>query len=257
MLIVNADDWGRSAAETDAALQCHQNGSVISVSAMVFMADSERAASLARENDVDTGLHLNFSEPFSANPGSATLLDSHRGVSAFLTRNKYSQLIYNPLLRDAFACSCRAQLEEFHRLYNRAPSHIDGHHHMHLCANVVLSELIPEGMTVRRHFSFWPGEKSVLNRAYRNAANWWLARRYRLRDYFFDLTQSIQEKKLDRVARLARSSSVELMTHPISRFEMDYLMGDEFRAIQEELKSVRPPDEHLRVQPIRGSAFIR
>ena len=75
-------------------------------------------------------------------------------------RNKYAQLIYNPLLRDAFAYSCRAQLEEFHRLYDRSPSHIDGHHHMHLCANVVLGQLIPRGMTVRRHFSFWPAKKA-------------------------------------------------------------------------------------------------
>lgn len=241
MLIVNADDWGRSPAETDAALQCHRDGSVTSVSAMVFMADSERAASLARENQVDTGLHLNFSEPFNGNPGSAILLDSHREVSAFLTRNKYSQLIYNPLLRDAFTRSCRAQLEEFHRLYDRSPSHIDGHHHMHLCANVVLSQTIPRGMTVRRHFSFWPGEKSVLNRAYRDTVNWWLAHRYQLRDYFFDLTQSIEEKKLERVMRLARSSNVELMTHPISLFEMEYLMSEEFRAMQQQLKP-RPRD---------------
>ena len=237
MLIVNADDWGRSPAETDAALQCHQSRSVTSVSAMVFMADSERAASLAGESRVDTGLHLNFSEPFSGDPGSAILLDSHRKVSAFLIRNKYSQLIYNPLLREAFACSCRAQLEEFHRLYDRSPSRIDGHHHMHLCANVVLSQLIPRGMTVRRHFSFWPGEKSILNRAYRDSVNWWLARRYRLRDYFFDLTQSIEEKKLDRVLTLAKSSDVELMTHPIVQSEMEYLMGDKFRAMQQELES--------------------
>jgi predicted glycoside hydrolase/deacetylase ChbG (UPF0249 family) len=237
MLVVNADDWGRSPAETDAALQCHQNGRVTSVSAMVFMADSERAATLARENRIDTGLHLNFSEPLSGNPGSGVLLDSHRKVSAFLTRNKYAQLVYNPLLRSAFAHSLQAQLEEFQRLYGMMPSHIDGHHHMHLCANVVLSQFIPRGMTVRRHFSFWPGEKSVLNRTYRDSVNWWLAQRYRLWDYFFDLTQSIERKTLDRVIRLAKSSNVELMTHPISRFEMEYLMGDEFQGMQQELES--------------------
>ena len=44
MLTVNADDWGRSRAETDAALQCHGKKRITSVSAMVFMEDSERAA---------------------------------------------------------------------------------------------------------------------------------------------------------------------------------------------------------------------
>jgi predicted glycoside hydrolase/deacetylase ChbG (UPF0249 family) len=37
MLIVNADDWGRSVAETDSALRCYQAGRITSVSAMVFM----------------------------------------------------------------------------------------------------------------------------------------------------------------------------------------------------------------------------
>ena len=62
MLIINADDWGRSRAETDAALRCYQGGRITSVSAMVFMADSERASELAKENELDMGLHLSFSE---------------------------------------------------------------------------------------------------------------------------------------------------------------------------------------------------
>ena len=99
---------------------------------------------------------------------------------------------------------------------------------MHLCANLLLSNLIPAGMKIRRNFSFWPGEKSWFNRAYRALVDRWLARRYPLTDYFFDLTQCIQEKKLDRVAALARSSNVELMTHPIVRAEAEYLLSDEF-----------------------------
>ena len=48
----------------------------------------------------------------------------------------------------------KAQLEEFERLYGRAPNRIDGHHHAHLCANVVLAGLLPAGTIVRRNFSF-------------------------------------------------------------------------------------------------------
>ena len=44
MLIINADDWGRSVAETNAALRCYEEARITSASAMVFMADSERAA---------------------------------------------------------------------------------------------------------------------------------------------------------------------------------------------------------------------
>ena len=145
--------------------------------------------------------------------------------------NKHAQLVYNPLLRKAFAYSYQAQAMEFMRLFGRPPSHIDGHHHMHLCANVLLSDIIPAGVKMRRNFSFWPGEKSFLNRAYRSFVDRWLARRYGLPDYFFDLTQCIRENKFGRVAALAKTSSVELMTHPIDQAELEYLMSDEFETM--------------------------
>ena len=240
MLIVNADDWGRSRAETDAILQCHLRGRITSVSAMVFMEDSERAAGLARENGIDVGLHLNFSQQFSGD--------------TFLTANKYAQLFYNPFLRTRFAYSCQAQLEEFARLFGATPTHIDGHHHMHLCANVLFSRSIPAGMVVRRNFSFWPGEKSLLNRAYRSAADRWLARRYRLADYFFDLTQCMQGNKLDRVAALARSEEVELMTHPISPGERAYLMSEERSELVQNLSSARYRMDHFPSPPVCPAA---
>ncbi len=237
MLIINADDWGRSPVETDAALRCHQGGRITSVSAMVFMEDSERAAELAKENELDVGLHLNFAEPFTGKNYPAELDHYHGRTVRYLTRNKYAQLLYNPLLRKEFAYSYRAQSEEFVRLFGRPPSHIDGHHHMHLCANMLLTNMIPSGMKIRRNLSFWPGEKSLLNRTYRGLVDRWLARRYRLPDYFFDLTQCIRERKLDRMAALAKSNSVELMTHPIVHAEMDYLMSDEFGMMLQHLET--------------------
>jgi hypothetical protein len=60
---------------------------------------------------------------------------------------------------------------------------------MDLCANLVLSKSIPADMKMRSNFSFWPGEKSFLNRPYRGLVDRWPARRYRLLDYFFDLTR--------------------------------------------------------------------
>ena len=81
---------------------------------------------------------------------------------------------------------------------------------------------------------FWPGEKSGLNRAYRRLS---LARSsIRVTDYFFDLTQCIEGKKLDQVAALAESSNVELMTHPIISAEKEFLMSDEFQVILQHLE---------------------
>jgi len=237
MLIINADDWGRSVVETDAALKCYRERRITSVSAMVLMQDSKRAARLAKDYELDdVGLHLNFSEEFTDKSCSETLKEHHGRIIRFLKRGKYAQLLYNPFLRRAFAYCYHAQVEEFMRLFEKSPSHIDGHHHMHLCANVLFSSMIPAGMKMRRNFSFWPGEKSMLNRTYRWLVDRWLACRYRLTDYFFDLTQCIQGEKLDRVAALAKSSNVELMTHPIVNEEEEYLLSDEFKVILQRLK---------------------
>jgi predicted glycoside hydrolase/deacetylase ChbG (UPF0249 family) len=234
MLIINADDWGRCPAETDAALECYKKGRITSVSAMLFMEDSERAAAIARDHKLDAGLHLNFTDSFT-NSVPATLKTSHRRTARFLGRSKYAQLIYNPLLRANFADSYRAQVDEFQRLYGKPPSRIDGHHHMHLCANVLFSNLIPTGTKVRRNFSFWPGEKSGSNRTYRALIDRWLGRKYRLTDYFFDLTQCMEENKWSRVAALAQSTGVELMTHPVNPGEQAYLMSDEFEVMLQRL----------------------
>ena len=204
---------------------------------MVFMGDSKRAAKLAKDHQLDdVGLHLNFSEEFMDASCPEALKEHHRRIVRFLRRNKYAQLLYNPLLRKAFACSYRAQMKEFSRLFEKLPSHVDGHHHMHLCANLLLSRPMPAGTRVRRNFSFWPGEKSPLNRAYRALVDRWLARRYQLTEYFFDLSHCIAQKKLDRVAALARSSNVELMTHPIANGEEEYLMSNEFCGVLQRLE---------------------
>ena len=237
MLIVNADDFGRSTAETDAALRCYQEGRITSVSAMVFMEDSERAAELAKETQLDVGLHLNFAEALTGKNYPAELGEYHGRIIRYLMRNKYAQLLYNPFLRKEFACSYEAQAGEFARLFGRPPSHIDGHHHMHLSGNILMSNTIPAGMKMRRNFSFWPGEKSWLNRTYRALVDRWLSRRYQLPDYFFDLSDSIREKKLDRVIALAKSNKVELMTHPIVRMESEYLISNQFQAVLQRVEA--------------------
>ena len=230
MLIVNADDWGRTAEETDAALRCHRAGRITSVTAMVFMADSQRAAALAMRHGMDVGLHLNLSQPFTG-PGQDDALDAaQRRTCASLGAGRLAFLVYHPLLQRDLLCTYRAQVDEFRRLYGRAPSHVDGHHHRHLCANVLWGRVIPEGEKVRRNFHFWPGEKAWLNRAYRRIADRRLARRYRVTDYFFALSQCLQGDRLARVLALAHSHSVEVMAHPAQAAELDCLMSDRYLA---------------------------
>jgi chitin disaccharide deacetylase len=228
MLIINADDWGRSRAETDSALTCYDEGRITSATAMVYMEDSERAAELAKSDHIGIGLHLNFTERFAAKNTPANLRDTQQAVAGFLRRSKYALLVYNPILRRRFRYLYQAQVEEFLRLYGTPPSHMDGHHHLHLCSNMLLDDVIPAGEKVRRSFSFWPGEKSVINRAYRRLVDTWLVRRYRLTDFFFSLIECLETDRLSRVTELAGNRNVELMTHPVVPDEYAFLMSDRY-----------------------------
>lgn len=230
MLIVNADDWGRTVADTEAAREAFLRRKVTSVTAMVFMADSSRAAALALDLGIPAGLHVNFTEPLSGDPRSDSLRREHAAIARYLTRSRMAQLIYNPRLARAFARLFEAQLEQFRRLFGREPSHFDGHQHMHLCANMVFSGTIPFGAKVRRSFSFAPGEKSVANRAYRAFVDWWVGRRCLQADYFFDLSQRMAPPQFGRVCTLARDHSVELMCHPARHAEADFLRSPEYAA---------------------------
>lgn len=136
MLIINADDWGRNRESTDRSLDCVREGRISAVSAMVFMDDSERAAELARANNLDVGLHLNFTTAFSGAVRDGMLVQCHRDVARFLQPQKLRRLVYHPMLRTSFEYAYRRQVEEFERLYGSPPSRIDGHHHMHICANM-------------------------------------------------------------------------------------------------------------------------
>jgi len=225
VLIINADDWGRDADTTDRILECILHGSVSSTSGKVFMEDSERAAALARERDIDVGLHLNFTTPFSAPVGHDRLTEQYGRVSRFLLRNRLSQVVFHPGLAGSFEYLVKAQLEEFCRIYGEAPRRLDGHHHMHLCANVLLAGLLPAGTIVRRNFSFQAGEKSGANRLYRKVIDSILARRHQLADFFFDLIPVDPTDRLVRIFTAATKSVVEVETHPINPEEYRFLTG--------------------------------
>jgi len=195
---------------------------------MVFMEDSERAARIARGEGIDAGLHVNFTQPFTGKVPYSFLVESQQSISRYLISNKYAPAFYNPRLRKFFKSVYVAQAEEFLRLYKRSPSHINGHHHMHLCANVILSGIIPKRQKIRRNFSFSAGEKNLFNRMYRRLVDLWLSRRYSLTDYFFALSHVIQNDSLERVVRLSRLTTVELMAHPANPKESDFLMSDRF-----------------------------
>ncbi len=227
LLIVNADDWGREPRTTGRILDCVLRGALSSVSAMVFMEDSERAAAMARESRIDAGLHLNFTTPFSAPNCPARLRERQQELAAYLLCHSSARVVFHPWLVRSFEYVVAAQCDEFRHLYGAEPKRLDGHHHMHLCANVLLGGLLPPGTLVRRHFSYEAREKAVRNRLFRRFTDVMLTRRHRVVDFFFSLPPLEPPSRLQRIFCLARRFVVEVETHPVHAEEYQFLAGGE------------------------------
>ena len=144
--------------------------------------------------------------------------------------------MFNPFLRRQFEYVVAAQIDEYRKLYRTEPKRIDGHHHMHLCANVLFGRLLPPGTAIRRNFSFEPGEKGLLNRSYRGFVDQLLARHHRLTDYFFSLPPLEPTSRLEKIFSLAHQFTVEVETHPVNPEEYRFLMEQDFVRLAAKLR---------------------
>jgi len=227
VLIINADDWGRDHQTTERIFECFRHRTISSVSAMVFMEDSERAAAISREQGIDAGLHLNLTTSFSARSCPQKLKERQHELASFLRWHSFARVVYHPWLARSFEYAIKAQIEEYSRIYGTEPERFDGHHHMHLNANVLFRSLLPCGAIVRRHFSEESGEKPLRNRLFRQFTDVLLARRHRLVDFFFSLPPFKPPARLQRIFSLACQFVVEMETHPANPEEYQFLTGGE------------------------------
>lgn len=227
LLIVNADDWGVDQPTTDAAAECCAAGAVTSVSAMVFMADSERAAQLALERALAVGLHINLTTPFTDPAAGQQLQGRQDRLVAHFAGFGWRRWGASPTRSAAIEHSIADQLAEFRRLYGRDPTHFDGHHHIHQSLGVLAARAIPAGSRMRPSFTFGPGEKTWLNRAYRGGLNAILSARFATPRYFFslrDLHPALGGSAVEEKLALSSGSAVEVMTHPAEADERAVLL---------------------------------
>jgi len=114
VLIVNADDFGRSPGVNRGVVRGHEEGIVTSASLMVRWPAAEDAAAYARRSTtLAVGLHLDLGE--------------------WLYREgewhaRYEVVEESP---ENARAELGRQLESFERLVGRAPSHLDSHQHVH------------------------------------------------------------------------------------------------------------------------------
>jgi predicted glycoside hydrolase/deacetylase ChbG (UPF0249 family) len=228
MLILTADDYGRSVEATDRICLCGARGRITSASAMVFMRDSVRAAARAADTPLEFGLHFNFTEPMDDAAAPASLRGHHDRVRSFLNSHRMAPALYAPRLAGSFRVLVDAQREEYERLFGTAPAFYNGHHHMHLCTNVLLGHLLPTSSPIRNAFTFEPGEKSLLNRLYRKSLRRWIRAHHTSTNAFYSIEPIHDISRLTRLVWQAGVDVVEIEVHPERHDESQFLLGDSF-----------------------------
>jgi hypothetical protein len=232
MIIITADDFGKNQLTTDSVISCASRKRLTSISAMVFMEDSERAAYLSRTlGDLEVGLHLNFTMPLDPRLASPEIQGNHKRLSSYLTRRPISQVIYNPFLAGTFSVVFRAQQEEFIRLYGKSPDFYNGHHHVHLCSNVLFGRLLPEGAYVRRTFTLERSGKDLLRKVYSFLIGGWVVSHFVTTDAFYSINPVGDCDRLRHIAARGISESVEIEVHPENETEASLLLSDRFDSL--------------------------
>jgi predicted glycoside hydrolase/deacetylase ChbG (UPF0249 family) len=127
-LVVNADDLGLSAGVNAGVLHCHVHGVVTSASLMVTGPAAREAVALAAEHrGLALGLHWDLDSGLAGDPVDTSDPAAVRG-------------------------ELERQLEAFHEVVGRAPTHVDSHHHVHREPPVarIAAELVePLGVPLR------------------------------------------------------------------------------------------------------------
>ena len=137
LIIVNADDFGRSNAINTAVLRAHHEGILTSASLMVTGAAFEEAVALARDTpSLAVGLHVVVTHGQSVLPKHEipNLVDAN---GLFSTNPFRNGLLYavSRKARQELARELAAQFERF-AATGLPLSHVDGHLHMHLHPSV-------------------------------------------------------------------------------------------------------------------------
>lgn len=114
VLIVNADDFGRSPAVNDGVVRAHEEGIITSATMMVRWPAAEAAAAYSRRSSLSVGLHLDLGE-WEYRDGE--WLASYQVLEAETP--------------EAIAEEIGRQLHRFEQLTGTSPTHLDSHQHVH------------------------------------------------------------------------------------------------------------------------------
>jgi predicted glycoside hydrolase/deacetylase ChbG (UPF0249 family) len=178
------------------------------------------------------GLHLNLVEEFSDPATPPAVRERQRRFIEYFRVLRLRRWVYDPRIRRDVDRLVADQFARFHELYGQPPTHLDGHHHCHLAANVLLSRAVPRGTKIRNALSDAHRPNPVTD-ALRTARDKLLTLRYATTDHLFSV-RSVWPPfgdggSLERL-ELSHTSTVEIMVHPAFADEYPELTSDGWRA---------------------------
>ena len=126
-LIVNADDYGRTPGVNAGILEAHAAGLVTSATVMVLEPSAARGIREAAERGRDLSLGVHFTLTGGGPPAAAA-----RRVPTLAPGGRFprtAEELPRRIPGDEVRAELEAQIEIFHLLARRPPSHLDSHHH--------------------------------------------------------------------------------------------------------------------------------
>ena len=114
VLIVNADDFGRSPGVNRGVIRAHEQGIVTSATLMVRWPAAQEASEYARRHPLSVGLHVDLGE---------WVYEDGEWRPRYEVLSEFSE--------EAVGREIGAQLERFEELMGSPPTHLDSHQHVH------------------------------------------------------------------------------------------------------------------------------
>jgi hypothetical protein len=226
MLIINADDFGAAPSATDAILAAWDAGSITSTSMMVWMPDTERAAALASARGLPIGLHLNLTLPFAGAAVPEEVRERQATVLQSFEPDGWRDDRRAPVSEELLRAAIEDQLARYRALCGQ-PSHINGHHHVHVHRAVL--DLLPAEIPLRPIIRV-PGRVSApLDGRERRIVRHF--RGPRLAFGFEHLHPALGGDGFGSLEPARVGTTVEVMTHPQRRQELDALLSDQWREL--------------------------
>lgn len=196
-LIMNADDFGLSEANSLGIIKAHREGIVTSTTMQTNQPAAKFAASLMKDNpNLGVGLHLTLSVGKPLTQDLKTIVDEKGNF--LKTKDYFSR--EREIDIEEVRTEYQAQMDKFIELTGQLPTHID-HHHSH--------DLVPHQEQLMKELA----DKYGLPMRNGNKLEGYTFTAVPFQDYFYDDTTTV-EQFIDGFEKLLDEPYVEMMCHP-------------------------------------------